>query len=187
MPDVYEACPVLTTPHFTLRLVEKADAPALLAVYSDERAVPFFNGDNCHGDDFHYTTMERMDQAIDFWLYSYCQRYFVRWTILDEAQTPVGTVEIFRRVAQDAFTDCALLRLDLRCDMENCENLSELLAELTPRACELFDCAMVATKAREVASARREALRKQGYVLSDAPLVGEGGVEYLDYWAWKAK
>ena len=75
--DVYETCPILKSKHFTLRLVERGDAPALLKVYSDEKAVPLFNSDNCHGDDFHYTTLERMLQAVDFWLDSYKHRYFV--------------------------------------------------------------------------------------------------------------
>lgn len=68
---VYDMCPVLRSTNFTLRLVEKTDAPALLRVYSDEQAVPLFNSDNCNGDDFHYTTLERMEQAIDFWLKSF--------------------------------------------------------------------------------------------------------------------
>ena len=64
--SVYDVCPVLKSENFTLRLVEQGDAPGLLKVYSDERAVPLFNGDNCNGDDFHYTTLERMLEAIDF-------------------------------------------------------------------------------------------------------------------------
>ena len=57
--DVYKNLPAFASAHFLLRGVTMADAEDLLKVYSDEKAVPFFNGDNCHGDDFHYTTLER--------------------------------------------------------------------------------------------------------------------------------
>lgn len=50
--NVYEKCPVLESENFLLRKVCLEDSDDLLKVYSDEKAVPFFNGDNCHGDDF---------------------------------------------------------------------------------------------------------------------------------------
>ena len=113
MPDVYTHCPTLTGLTLTLRPVAMEDAEALLRVYGDETRIPFFNSDNCHGDNFHYATLERMRQAIRFWLDSYAHRYFVRWTVT-AAGTPVGTVECFHRVAEDAYGGCALLRIDLR-------------------------------------------------------------------------
>ena len=66
--NTYENCPVFEGERFKLRLVEKSDAKDLLKVYSDEQAVYLFNGDNCDGDDFHYTTLERMQKAVDFTL-----------------------------------------------------------------------------------------------------------------------
>ena len=69
--NVYEKCPVLESENFLLRKVCLEDSDDLLKVYSDEKAVPFFNGDNCHGDDFYYTTIERMQEAVKFWLWSY--------------------------------------------------------------------------------------------------------------------
>ena len=74
----YETCPVYENENYLLRLVEPSDAADLLMVYSDEKAVPCFNGDNCHGDNFHYTSMERMESAIRFWLLAYEQKAFVR-------------------------------------------------------------------------------------------------------------
>ena len=65
--NVYENCPVYENETYLLRLVEDGDIDDLLKVYSDEKAVPFFNADNCHGDDFHYVTRERMQQALAFW------------------------------------------------------------------------------------------------------------------------
>lgn len=49
----------------TLKQTTLEDAEELLKCYSDEEAVPFLNSDNCHGDDFHYTSIERMKQAIN--------------------------------------------------------------------------------------------------------------------------
>ena len=37
----------------------------ILKIYSDKNALPFFNSDNCHGDNFYYPTKEKMDSAID--------------------------------------------------------------------------------------------------------------------------
>lgn len=180
--SVYDVCPVLKSEHFTLRLVEMKDAPALLKVYSDEQAVPLFNGDNCNGDDFHYTTMERMEQAIDFWLKSYCEwKCFVRWSIL-AGEEPIGTVELFHREAQDAFNHHGLLRLDLRSDYETIPVLTELLTLLHQHAYELFDCPILATKSPAFAVARCEALKEAGYILSASKIIGHDGTEYGDYW-----
>lgn len=67
MIDIYQECPIYKKKLITLRLVMMEDADELLNCYSDEKAVPFFNSDNCHGDNFHYTTLERMREAINFW------------------------------------------------------------------------------------------------------------------------
>lgn len=180
--DVYDVCPVLKSEHFMLRLVEQEDAPGLLKVYSDEKAVPLFNGDNCNGDDFHYTTMERMEQAIDFWRKSYYEwKCFVRWTILAGDEI-IGTVELFHRVAEDVFNHHGLLRLDLRSDYETVDVITELLELLHRHAYELFDCPILATKAPGYAAARREALTGCGYILSASGIIGHDGTEYGDYW-----
>lgn len=35
-----------------------------------------------------------MKQAVDLWIFSYNERYFVRWTIIDkETNEAVGTIE----------------------------------------------------------------------------------------------
>ena len=70
MANVYDVCPSFETDRWILRLTTKEDSEELLSVYSDKNALPFFNSDNCHGDNFYYPTKERMDSAIDFWIYS---------------------------------------------------------------------------------------------------------------------
>lgn len=100
--NVYKRCPILENERYRLRLSIKEDAKDLLKTYSDPNAVPFFNADNCHGDDFYYTTIERMSQAIDFWICAYNNGWFVRWTIIDkQEEIAVGTIEAFRRESND--------------------------------------------------------------------------------------
>ena len=62
---VYEDCPIFDTGRYRLRLVEESDGSDLLKVYSDEKAVPLFNSDNCHGDTFHYTSLECMEALTE--------------------------------------------------------------------------------------------------------------------------
>ncbi|MBS6924055.1 MAG: N-acetyltransferase, partial [Lachnospiraceae bacterium] len=85
MVDVYKNCPSFENEYYILRMVDKADKLDLLKVYSDEKAVSFFNSDNCGGDNFHYTTENRMAQAIEYWLWEYDRQGFVRWAIVSKA------------------------------------------------------------------------------------------------------
>lgn len=185
--NVYQSCPVLENEMFLLRLLEEKDAKELFRVYSDRRALPFFNSDNCHGDIFYYPTEERMNAAVRFWLESYANGYFVRFTVIDKAvNAAVGTVELFRREAEDYFNDCGLLRLDLSYDYENSSDISEILSLISGRAYSLFGCSMLATKAPAYAVERIAALKEQGFVLSDQPLVGgDDKKPYDGYWVRK--
>lgn len=181
--NVYEHCPEMMGERFLLRLATQEDCGDLLKVYSDMAAVPLFNGDNCNGDDFHYPTLERMKQAIDFWLWSYEQGYFVRWSIVDKrADCAVGTIELFHRDSEDSYNGCAVLRLDLRSDYEAEAEIADILCLIIPKAYEWFSADRIITKAKPIASARIQALRKKGFVPSDAPLVGHDGTRYGDYW-----
>ena len=180
--NVYEKCPVLENERFLLRFVQKEDCSDLLKVYSDIQAVPLFNSDNCHGDDFHYQTQEQMMKAIDFWIFSYNSRYFVRWTIVDKATgEAVGTVELFQREALEGNGATALLRLDLLSDYEQENVLKELLSLLHEPACQWFDCGSVTTKAAPLASVRRKALCELGYQESSLLLTGDDGTCYGSY------
>ncbi len=183
MGNPYEICPVYEDENYLLRLVEASDAPDLLTVYSDEKAVPYFNSDNCNGDDFHYTTLERMQEAVDFWLRSYRDKYFVRWAVIDKkAACAVGTIELFRRRAADYFDDCGLLRLDLRSDYEKEEPICSILELIVLPAFALFECGMVATKIPAFAKERRKAAERLGFTASRESLVGgEDGKNYTDY------
>ena len=184
--NVYEKCPMFENEKYRLRLVNETDTEDLLKVYSDLRAVPLFNGDNCKGDDFHYTTYERMEQAVDFWKQSYESGWFVRWSVVDQAKgKAVGTIEGFHRDAKDCFTNCCLLRLDLRSDYEKSEEIASVLSLIVPASFVLFDCDKVATKAVPAAGELIRALGEMGFVLSDEKLTGDDGTRYDRYFVLK--
>lgn len=186
MKDIYQECPRFENGDYLLRLVAKTDASDLWKVYSDEKAVPFFNGDNCHGDDFHYRALEAMEQALDFWQFSYSAGYFVRWAIVEKKTgEAVGTMELFHRDAQDAFTNCGLLRLDLRSDQERADRIQSILSLILAPAYDLFACDKIATKAIPSATERIAALKKMGFAPTEEKLVGEDGTEYPFYFVKK--
>lgn len=182
MKDVYRQCPQFENSNYCLRLISPEDTADLWKVYSDEKAVPFFNGDNCHGDDFHYRSLERMQEAVDFWVFSYGAGYFVRWVIVEKGSShAIGTIELFHRDSQDAFTNCGLLRLDLRSDYERSGEIQSILSLILEPAYTLFSCDRIATKAVPAASQRIDALEHLGFVSTEDKLVGEDGTEYPFY------
>ena len=183
--NIYRNCPEVCNDHFLLRLVREADCEDLLKVYSDPAAVPLFNSDNCHGDDFHYTTCERMMEAILFWIWSYQNNWFVRWSILDQnTNEAVGTVELCYRVSLDSFNGCGILRLDLRSDYEKEEEIWELLELVVPPAFYWLDCSCIITKAAANAQTRRNVLQRFGFAPCAEHLIGSDGAVYGDYYAF---
>lgn len=184
--DIYRHCPQIFGDRFTLRGIREEDCEALLQVYSDSMAVPLFNSDNCHGDDFHYTTYDRMMEAIWFWLWSSQNGWFIRWSILDnETDRPIGTVEVCHRVSQDSYNGCGILRLDLRSDYESEENIWQILEMILYPAFYWFDCSCMITKAIPAAEVRRDVLTRFGFAACEAPLIGSDGTAYGDYYAFR--
>lgn len=184
--DIYKTCPTLQNDRFVLRLVNDGDLNDLLTVYSDTKAVPLFNSDNCHGDDFHYTTLERMRSALDFWKDAYKNGWFVRLAIVDMQTTEtIGTIEQFRRDENDYFTECGLLRLDLRSDYEKTDIIQNILSLIVAPSFELFGVKIVATKAIPAAKERITALLSLGFEKSDQPIIGHDGTKYYDYYVVK--
>lgn len=180
--DIYEACPQLSSANFLLRQTGLDDCAGLLKVYSDPAAWPIFNSDNCTGD-FRITKQEDMENCIRFWLYEYTQRYYVRWSIIDQSvKLPIGTVELFRRTAQDFFNNVGLLRLDLRSDYETEEAIGQILSILVPSAFTLFSCERIATKIPPCARTRASALSKAGFRYTPELLYGHDGMAYGDYY-----
>jgi len=188
MQNVYEYCPLFENEKSLLRLISEEDTEDLLKVYSDPSAVPFFNSDNCNGDDFYYKSFERMKQAVDFWIFSYKERYFVRWTIIDKkTMEAIGTIELFHREADEHFYECGLLRLDLRSDYETADSIVNIISLIKDAAYELFYCNIIATKAVPQATERLKALVELGFVAADKLIVGHDGTKYGDYYILEKK
>lgn len=186
--NVYAQCPEVSGRRYALRLVREKDCEDLLKVYSDAEAVPLFNSDNCNGDDFHYTTLERMREAIDFWLWSYANGWFVRWSILDrETDSAIGTVELFRQEYDHGRRARAVLRLDLRSDYEREEAVADILSLVFPSAFEWFGCDTAITKAKPIALQRRKALASLGFTDSEETVTGNDGTVYSDYASLRRK
>lgn len=173
MTDVYSSIPVLSSGCVTLRAVEAGDLDGLLRCYSDENAVPLFNSDNCHGDDFHYTTPERMRQAMDFWDFSYGEKYFVRWTVLADGEV-AGTIEMFRREAEDADNGSGVLRIDLASAFERGDVLDCILEIAREHFYTLFGTEVILTKAIPAAAERIRSLERAGYSPLGRNLMGYG-------------
>lgn len=147
MSNVYKNCPAFENNRFLLRFSQLDDAKDLVSVYRDKNALPFFNSDNCHGDNFYYTSVERMRQAIEFWLSSYLSKWFVRWTIIDkERQKAIGTIEVFHRNANDDFNHVGVLRLDLKSEYETSGEIFTIMNLIVPPAFDLFECEEIITK-----------------------------------------
>ena len=183
MSNIYEICPQFENEKYLLRFVNEDDCRDLLKVYSDKKAVPFFNSDNCGGDDFYYTTESRMEEAIKYWLWEYERQGFVRWSIVDKnTNEAIGTIELFHRDSNDYFTNCGLLRLDLRNDYETAKEIENILSLILKPTFELFDCDKMATKAVPEAKERIKALSNMGFVLSKEKLIGHDGTEYFNYY-----
>lgn len=183
MNSVYVNCPEFENRRFKLRFISTEDCEDLLEVYSDKKAVPLFNSDNCNGDDFYYTTSGRMKQALDYWKFEYDRKGFVRWSIIDKTDTTViGTIELFHREAKDYFTNCGLLRLDLRSDYETKDNIICILELIIDKTYSMFECNMIATKALPTAGERIEALNKLNFLPTENKLIGHDGTEYSYYY-----
>ncbi len=162
--NIYKECPIYTTEILTLRLTSLEDVAELLNCYSDKKAVPLFNSDNCHGDDFHYTTIERMKEAVDFWQYSYEHRYFARLTvILNTTKEKIGTIEMFNREAADEFNHFGVLRIDLQSKYEKQQYIDEILQIVNENFYKAFEVDSILTKAIPHSADRIASLKNKGY------------------------
>lgn len=180
---IYEKPCVLESERFLLRPVAKEDCGDLLKVYSDKNALPFFNSDNCDGDNFYYETEERMAEALDFWKTAQENGWFARLSIVDRAASQViGTVELCLRVSEDAFHNMGILRVDVGSGCEREDMLYGIISLILPHIPELLGCSGILTKAPIYAVERIKALQKAGFARSEHLLIGKTGYAYDGYW-----
>lgn len=173
MYDVYQKCPIFSNEIVTLRLTSTEDAEELLNCYSDEAAVPIFNSDNCHGDDFHYTSLEQMKKEVEFWQYSYDSRWFVRMTIiLNATNEKIGAVEMFNRDSESIYGSHGVLRIDLMSKYERENIISAVLDLADKHFFTAFDVGCILTKAIPVAEQRIAALKTHHYLEAEDFEVG---------------
>jgi len=121
----YEISPIYETKSLRLRLVTIADAYDLLKCYSDPDAVAKMNADKSTSD-FHYTSVEQMQDCIAFWLREYEKKRYVRLAIVPkEYGKAVGTVEMFGSDFSE-IGSAGVLRIDLASEYEKPDVISEL-------------------------------------------------------------
>jgi len=166
----YECCPVYETANFTLRLVSLADADDLLECYSDAGAVARMNADHCTSN-FYYHSKAEMDLCIEGWLHAYAAGHFVRFSLVDKANSKAaGTVEIFGG-------DAGVLRIDLASAYETGENIKEFTELAIGRFIRDFAVGKLMVKAAHTPE-RRKIFEALGFIESESFRPGMGYFEY---------
>jgi RimJ/RimL family protein N-acetyltransferase len=159
----YDQCPVIDGENLQLRLVTFEDVADLLNCYSDPKAQPIFNSDNCTSN-FAYSTAEEMKNAIQFWLADYERKIYVRFSIVERKTGHViGTIEFFTKKATDEKTEIGLLRIDLQSRFETMEVLDELIQMAEANFPKYFAYEAIVTKAINATENRIQALQKNGF------------------------
>ena len=169
MEEIYRSCPEFENNDYILRMVRQEDRLDLLKVYSDKEAVSFFNSDNCGGDDFFIIQLKtECSRLLIIGFLSIIDRDLSGGRLLSkETHEAIGTIELFHRDAADYFTDCGLLRLDIRSDYEMSDKIIKILSLIIAPAYRLFHCSKIATKAIPAATERIQAFEKiWGFELS---------------------
>lgn len=161
--DVYDGFPPLSGERFTLRIVRESDAEDLLSCYSDEKALPLFNADNCSRG-FYMKTADEVRQYINIWLWEYGNRGYARCAAVDNASgKAVGTIELFDAGEKNGIEHVGILRLDLASGYENKRDISDILRTVIRKIAFAFGLNAILTKAPEAGAARRELLSEIGF------------------------
>ena len=114
------------------------------------------NDDNCDFG-FYVDTPEHMAETVGYWLDFYAKRYFIRFSVVDNATgKAVGTLEGF-------VDETAVFRLDICSDYEKAEYLTGLLCFARDNFRESFGNEYLMTKAVPEARERRKALEDGGW------------------------
>lgn len=159
---IYDKCPVYTSDHFLMRLVEQGDSEDLLLCYSDPLSVGLMNSDNCTSD-FDYRTLDEMNDCISGWLSGYRQGVIVRFSVIDNRnRKAIGTIEMYRKTK-----DIGILRLDLCSAYETQKSILELLGLSVENFYSEFNVKQILTKAIPLATERISALSTYGFTSTE--------------------
>ncbi len=90
-------------------------------------------------------------------------------------------IQFVKELPNDYFTNCGLLRLDIRSDYEISIEIIKILRLIIEPTYSLFDCDKIATKAITLATERILALKKLGFRPLEEKLIGSDGTEYDSY------
>lgn len=171
---------------FSLRIVKFEDAKDLLEVYSDSKAQQLFNSDNCHGDDFHYETLPRMEEAISFWLENSKNKHFIRLCIIDKnINIAIGTIELFQRRSKDYYNGKAIMRLDLKSNYEKSEYIKNIIQLIIPNIYTICCSKFLVTKIPVFAKERLKAFKDLDFESEKEYLIGTDGTQYGHYYTKK--
>lgn len=152
------------TKHFTVRMVQEHDAEDLLSCYSDPKAAPLFNSDNCTGD-FIYDSVEDVRSLIKFWKREYEQGYYVRFALVfKERNKAIGTLEMFaKEKVFEEVGSVGVLRIDLASEYERKQYIDEIMSLVCEFFFEDFGVQNIITKSVPQAKERITSLKAFGY------------------------
>ncbi len=161
--EIYEKCPCFESSSFTLRFVSFDDCKNLLRCYSDNNSRRIFNNDNCTSD-FYYDDIHSMKECINFFIQSYKDHEFVRFSIIDKMTgLAVGTMEMYGKESYIKQVNSGILRIDLCYEYETENYLKELVDISNREFFSAFNVNLIATKIPSFATVRRKVFNEMGY------------------------
>lgn len=107
----------------------------------------------------------------------------LRLSIVDKKNNEViGTIELCKRVSEDAYNQMAILRVEVRSDYEKENELTEIFSLILPHIKEMLGCEFALSKGPIYAVERLKALQNIGFSKSNDLLIGKTGYAYANYW-----
>jgi len=83
---------------------------------------------------------------------------------LNDTNEKIGTIEMFKREAEDEFNNYGVLRIDLQSKYEKQKYIDDILEIANENFFDLFNVEQILTKAIPNATERIESLKKKSYV-----------------------
>ncbi len=146
----FENCPEYETKNYLITKIKIEDAEDLYEVYSDSTTRKHMNNDNCNGE-WPCNSLEVVKEEIKSWEKEYKEKYYIRWTITQKSNMKsVGTIEMAPAPAKLRFFDgmctTAILRVDIKSELETEEVFSEIYEITNNEIIEVFGIEKIITK-----------------------------------------